>query len=497
MLEPSGHDAPRDTVWVVDDSPLAAEWVVRILEKQYVVESFLEAGSMLERLSRVGPPDLLVLDWEMPVISGMETCRFVRQSFDQAKLPILILTGSVESLVECLQEGANDFANKPANEPEILARVASLIRTKHLYQELARADVVLRSEAEMRERFVGILGHDLRQPLSTLLMALSLMDGANVPPPEMVLLQRMGRASETMHRMICDLLDFTRARQGDGIPVSRRDVDLHQMVRHVVEDLAASYPTRVIKLEIAGNGRGSWDRDRLAQLCGNLVENAIVHSAPGTPVHVTVRDESGNLEIEVCNEGPAIPTDLLPTLFEPFKRARSTGSKGLGLGLFIAQQVARAHGGSVGVESEGQRTRFIASLPRSSPIVDHGHGSRGAVLVVEDNRTVAFDLASLLRDQGFAVSVATTGEHAWSLLQEGLTPKVIILDLMLPMMDGWTLRRRLHDDPRFASVPVVVLTGTSPVGATTAERVDDVLSKPFEFEALLVIVDRCAGMTAG
>ncbi|MBA3459753.1 MAG: response regulator [Deltaproteobacteria bacterium] len=496
VVETAGQDARRATVWVVDDSPMAAAWAARMLTKHYSVESFLDAGSMLERLSRVGPPDLLVLDWEMPGISGVEACRFVRQTFDQAKLPILILTGSPDILVECLREGANDFARKPAHEPELLARAASLIRTKILYQDLARADAVLRTEAAMRERFVGILGHDLRQPLSTLLMAISLMDKENAVPAEQALLERMGRASATMHRMICDLLDFTRARHGDGIPVSRRDVDLHQTVRHVVDDLAASYPNRVLRLEIEGNGRGSWDFDRLAQLFGNLVENAIEYSALGTPVNITVRDQSGNLKFEVCNEGPAIPADLIPTLFEPFKRERSSGSKGLGLGLFIAQQVARAHGGSVGVESDGQHTRFVATLPRSSSIVDHGSGTRGSVLLVEDNRTIAMDLASLLRDQGFTVSVASNGEQAWSQLHEGLTPTVIVLDLMLPMMDGWTLRRRLHDHPGFASIPVVVLTGAAPADPAMVERADDVLSKPFEFQSLLAIVDRCVGVAS-
>jgi len=169
------------------------------------------------------------------------------------------------------------------------------------------------------------------------------------------------------------LLDFTRGRLGQGIPVQRRPVGLRELVRQVVEELEAIHPGRELRLEVEGALQGEWDGDRLAQVLGNLGKNALDYSPADTPVRFRLRDEGEGVRVEVHNEGPPIPEAQRASIFEPFQRfaqeeASPRATSGLGLGLFIVQQIVRAHGGTIEVRSREQEgTTFSLWLPRHSP----------------------------------------------------------------------------------------------------------------------------------
>ena len=362
----------RDVLWLVDDSPLERDLAQNALQSRYSVRTFADGESMLEELfQRPTPPDVLLVDFFMPGLTGLDVCRFVRQTFSEGRLPVIILTSSTDEadLVESLAAGANDFATKPFKTAELLARVATHIRNKRMHEKLEQAEVALRAEADLRERFVGILGHDLRQPIQTVLMGSHLLQREALSPLALTTVRRMANASQLMQRMVADLLDFTRIRHGGGIPVSLVEADLHAIVRRVVDGLRLGHPERTVDLQMAGDGAGLWDADRMAQLCGNLVGNALDYSPAGSVVHVAVRDSAAGVEVEVTNEGPPILPQLLSTLFDPFKRGGRAHSKGVGLGLFIAEQVARAHGGTITVESDTTCTRFVARLRRDRTIL--------------------------------------------------------------------------------------------------------------------------------
>jgi signal transduction histidine kinase len=236
----------------------------------------------------------------------------------------------------------------------------------------ARAEVdILKAAEEVRELFIGVLAHDLTNPLTAILSTADLiLRRGSLPDIEYKATARIASGAARALRMIDQLLDFTRSRLGGGLPIHRGAADLARICRQMLDEIQSAHPDRVLLLKATGNCSGTWDADRLAQLVGNLVSNAIDHGDADTPVRTRAIDEGDIVVLEVSNRGAPIPPELLPTVFEAFRR-RTTGSKpshGLGLGLFIAQQIAQAHSGTIEVESsaEDRTTTVTVRLPRSA-----------------------------------------------------------------------------------------------------------------------------------
>ena len=238
-------------------------------------------------------------------------------------------------------------------------------------EELRRQNEDLSRTIRFSELFVGILGHDLRNPLSAITTAASLLrkraDSDKVSKPASRILNSAGR----MGRMIDQVLDFTRIRLGKGIPINPQEVDLLAVCRAALEELDSSGSTPRVELGWVGDCTGQWDADRLSQMISNLVGNALTHGRAPDPVHVRV-DGTGTDEVvlEVQNAG-IVPPEELPFLFEPLGANSTTGrterSNGLGLGLFIGHQIVLAHGGTIAVTSaEADGTRFVVHLPRNA-----------------------------------------------------------------------------------------------------------------------------------
>jgi PAS domain S-box-containing protein len=231
-----------------------------------------------------------------------------------------------------------------------------------------------REEAERRRReeferlLVGIVSHDLRNPLQAITLGASaLARRDDLDPRFLKAILRIQSSAERASRMICDLLDFTRARLGGGLPVHRRPLDLHDLTRQIADEVAVSHPERDVQLEAQGDGAGSWDPDRLAQVVTNLLTNALKYSPEGTPVRVRTSADGAAVRLEVENFGPPIPPSQRAQIFEPLRRAspeRDRRGSSIGLGLYIVDQIVRAHGGRIDVASAEDGTRFTVSLPR-------------------------------------------------------------------------------------------------------------------------------------
>lgn len=224
-------------------------------------------------------------------------------------------------------------------------------------------------EGLFRERFIGVLGHDLGNPLAAIRFSSAALLAREALTPEVRrMVQRIDSSAERMARLVKQLLDFTRARMAGGIPLRPGDVALDEVCRRVISELEVAHPEREVNLEVRGNCHGFWDEERLAQVLSNLVANALQNSPAGTPVSVLLEGVESLQRVEVHNAGAPIPEAVRPHLFEPFHPSGSSrrAQGGLGLGLYIVAQIVQAHGGSIEVVSSAEEgTSFILLLPRS------------------------------------------------------------------------------------------------------------------------------------
>lgn len=240
----------------------------------------------------------------------------------------------------------------------------------------------LAAHEQLRGRFLGMLGHDLRNPLSVITTSAEvLLAGQRLAADDRTKVERMERAAFRMARMIGQILDLTRSTQAEGIVLSRQRTDLGPLLRAVVDELAASHGEARVRLALAGNTVGRWDADRLAQALSNLVGNALEHGSREQAVVIRSKEALGQLRVQVHNAGPPIPAAELSTLFDPFRRrgAPARAPRGLGLGLFIAREIIRAHGGDLAIASSARRgTTVDLWLPYRAPRSHHRRPPSGS-----------------------------------------------------------------------------------------------------------------------
>jgi signal transduction histidine kinase len=219
-----------------------------------------------------------------------------------------------------------------------------------------------------KETFLGILGHDLRTPLSAIITSAQFMlESADLRPPADTLMPRIVSSGTRMNQMVDDLLDFVRGRLDGSIPIVRREVDLGRVIKDAIEEIQASRPEAAVFLETCGDLRGEWDGARLSQVLSNLLSNAVSHGSTDTPITVTARGDVDEVMLSVHNRGRPIPKDELPLLFDPTRRKPTVARDAdhLGLGLYITERVVVGHGGRIEVESSQERgTTFTVRLPR-------------------------------------------------------------------------------------------------------------------------------------
>ncbi len=384
--EVSSDLAPlRARILLVDDIPanlLALRAILETLGQELVaVRSGEEA---LRELLR-GDFACILMDVQMPGLDGLETARLIRARERTRHLPILFITAlsrEAAYVTRGYSQGAVDYLLKPVDPDILRAKVQVFVdlylrgeEVKRQALELAarrRAEEELQRAAELEQQLVGIVGHDIRTPLSVILnTAKSQLDSDTLDPARRKAFERVARGGERIQQIVALLLDFTRARLGGGIPVVPRAGDLNDLCHRVADELHVTRPGRIIRTDFARDClHGTWDLERLAQVVANLLDNAMKYSPEGTPVRLSTWERGEGVFIEVHNEGAPLSPGLLPHLFEPFRRGEgsdASSSESLGLGLYIARSIVQAHRGTLSVRSTpGEGTAFRVCLPRHS-----------------------------------------------------------------------------------------------------------------------------------
>jgi signal transduction histidine kinase len=358
---------------LVDDIPENLIALEALLQRDGIEILKAQSGpEALELLLTHTDVALAMLDVQMPEMNGFELAELIRGSERTRHIPLIFITaGSREQNWQFrgYESGAVDFLYKPI-DPHMLINKANVFfelqrRKQALAHELQERTAALR----VNEMFMAVLSHDLRTPLMSITAAATVLKRQPDADKVGTMADRMLSSTQRMGRMIEDLLDVTRIRHAGGLALNLAPANLQTLVKRTLDEMQTSFPERDIKASLQGDLAGVWDGERLCQVMSNLVGNAIHHGNPDQPVSIAIDGtEADVLTVAVTNGGTIAP-ELVPNLFYPFHgRPREPGRhQGLGLGLFIAHQIARAHSGCIHVHSEDGTTLFTVELPRTSP----------------------------------------------------------------------------------------------------------------------------------
>jgi two-component system sensor histidine kinase/response regulator len=358
------------TCLLVDDLEENLLALSALLRQEHVTLLLARSGREALELLLAHEVALAFIDVQMPEMDGFELAELMRGSERTRHVPIIFVTaGSREPyrVFKGYNTGAVDFLYKPI-DPLILESKAAVFF--ELYRQKQRLADELRQRTEtlrLNEMFTAVLSHDLRNPLNAVLTAAFMLQYRSQDAMVTDIADKILASGKRMSRMIEDMLDLTRIRLAGGIVLSRDRTDLAQLVERVIQEHRTAHPNRVIDVRVAGDTSGDWDADRLQQVASNLIGNALQHGESDGVVRVNVDGiDPDRVVLSVDNRGVIAP-EVLAAIFDPFRGGTRAArrSEGLGLGLFIAQQIAQAHSGRIHVESGADGwTTFRTVVPR-------------------------------------------------------------------------------------------------------------------------------------
>jgi len=356
---------------IVDDMKENLEVLSALLQRDDVELLLAHSGREALELLLTHDVALALLDVQMPEMDGFELAELMRGSKRTDHVPIIFITAGAHDqrrLFRGYEIGAVDFLFKPFEPHVLLSKAEVFFQLYRQQQQLAR-DLKERTESlRLNEMFTAVLGHDLRNPLNAIVNCAYLLERRPDEKTARDVAARILSNGRWMSRMIGDVLDLARLHLGGGLPIRCEPMTLDALVESVVVSYQVTHPGRAIEITREGSLAGCWDEDRLRQVLSNLIGNAIEHGETGDPIQVQL-DGTAEEAVTLCVLNPGtIPEELLPRLFDPFQQGHSTKSRGLGLGLYIVQQIIGGHGGRVEVQSGvGGRTVFRVTLPRKIP----------------------------------------------------------------------------------------------------------------------------------
>jgi signal transduction histidine kinase len=491
-------------ILLVDDEPRNLEALEAILDDpSYRLLRAADADAAL-RLLLENDVAAIVLDIKMPGVSGFELAQLIKGTKKFRQIPIVFLTAYLvddQDVLAGYGAGAVDYLTKPVN-PQILrhkvAAFADLFRktralaelNEHLETrvqertaELEQSEMALREASEQKDRFLATLAHELRNPLAPLRTGLDVLLHQPVEAATMArTLAVMNRQLDHMVRLIDDLLDVSRI-SGGRLELRKENIDLSLVIDRAIETVRPSLALRNQSVTVDADASVSAfvDATRIAQIVGNLLNNASKHSVSGAEVRIELRREGDTAFIRVVDQGAGIPSDQLPRVFDMFtkiERAGSGANDGLGVGLALSRQLAERHGGVLTAASagEGKGATFTLAIPAGKPesTVEEtaptsatvpGAQAPLNVVVVEDNEDSAEMLSTWLQELGHEVLVAHSGPDGVALVLE-THPDVVLCDIGLPGMDGVDVCRRVMRE--MSAPPVMIaLTGWGMQGDRT------------------------------
>ena len=523
----------KPEILIVDDEPDLAAAYGRMLTRAGYEVSYADSGaSCLERI-RERNPDLVLLDVVLPDADGIEVCRRIKADPELASVFVINISGlrtSPEQLAEGLEAGADGYLAKPLNERTLVAHVRALLRIRSTEQalraseerhrllvtELQEANRRLQEYNRLKAEFVANISHELRTPLTAIIGFANLAQIAQrtqtLPPFAADAFERILRNGRHLLALIDDVLDLSKIEAG-RMPIHCEHFEVPDVVQAAFAELQALAEQRGLsyKLRVEGDLPLAYtDPLRLRQVAINLLSNAIKFTSRGSVEVVLRAIEPDRFELVVTDTGIGIDEHAQGLIFDRFRQVDGSTTRvagGVGLGLAIVRQIVELLGGEVSLAStSGVGSAFTVRLPFVAPeraaTVEFESGASlgrdevgaseedadksGAplVLIVEDDPDSAALLSSTIASAGYRVRCAADGVTGLRLARE-LEPAAVLLDVMMPGMDGWRVMRELKSEPRTAQIPVIVcsIVDNRPLGYRLGAS--DYLIKPVDPHQLL------------
>jgi signal transduction histidine kinase len=503
-------------ILVVDDNADMREYVARLLRSRWRVTT---AGNGRQALGLIAEHefDLVISDVMMPQLDGLGLLQAIKSRPETADLPVVLLSARAgeDSRVDGMAAGADEYIVKPFTAQQLLAQVSAQLTIRQMGRRGAAERERLRREAEAANRakdeFLAMLSHELRNPLAPISTAIQVMRLRGAAVPELGTLER-----QTAHltRLVDDLLDVSRITRGK-IELRKANVEIGDAVLRAMEMAGPLLEQRAHRVSIEGVPRRGLavhgDAERLAQVLFNLLANAAKYSEPRSAIVVRAWRESDRVRLAVRDEGVGIAPDMLERVFDMFVQQGQTIERsqgGLGLGLTIVRSLVEMHGGRATARSAGpgQGSEFMIDLPAAPTVLPLARPAvrpraRPAapaqrILVVDDNVDAAAALAELLRLLGHEVEVAHDGLRA--LAAARLRPDLALIDIGLPVMDGYELAGRLREqNPELRLVAVTGYGLDRDRERSTIAGFTDHLVKPIEMAMLERLLGVSSPLPAG
>lgn len=361
-------DPSGERLLIVEDDPASARILRQILQQVGYTVTVAETGNgALALLEEQGPPDLLLLDWMLPGVSGLEICHWARARWDPLRLPILMVTAKTdpESVYAAFDAGASDYVAKPFRGAELRARIAAHLRTRRMMEERRRMEAHLLERDRLST--LGLLAsgvaHDLNNPLAVISAHAQILVRRAPDEATEGQLREILDAVERCRRIAGDLLGFARHH-----PAERERVDVGEVVRATLElrrrDLEAN-GVRASTSIASPLPAVMADAHQLQQVFLNIVvnaEQALRERGSRLDVSAAPNPDGESVSVRFHNDGPPIPSDALPSIFDPFFTTKGR-DEGTGLGLAICRRIVQEHGGEITVDSNGDGTTFTIRLP--------------------------------------------------------------------------------------------------------------------------------------
>jgi len=490
-------------VLVVDDEPDARTILRAELEKvagvTLKVATAANGDEALDKL-KDDPFDLVFLDYRLPPTDGLDILEKIRQHHPKTAVVMTTAAGNEQVAVAAMKKGAMDYITQKDLR---VTDLGQLLRRVIEIRDLVNQNMELRQVNQMKNEFIANVSHELRTPLTVVIgYANTMRDGslgALTDGQQKALGSIIDRA-EGLMTTLNNILRIREVHEGRK-QLLLKPVDLNKLVAAQVERAGREIRRRKLKLTAQYPADQTWvlaDEEKLGDVIDNLLSNATKFSPPegGLKVHVTI--DKGQARLSIVDAGPGVPPEVLPHIFDTFSAANQGPTReypGLGLGLPLSKQIIEVIGGKIWVESEGSgrgttaRLELPVSTSDAPPTVVDGSESvrKKRILIVEDNpdlvEVLMLFLASVSRN--LQIATAHSGFEALERIEEEL-PSLVILDVMMPGMDGFEVLSRLKRLPPEKRPPVMVLTGYSDALARAKEAgAQEVMLKPFEKNAFV------------